>query len=356
MENSFVLHSLLGYNILVLFSWNTEYWEVLYLAVSTRREVHTTIGNLDTVLVSVINSLTSILAGFVVFSVLGFLALELDKDIGKVVVGGPGLVFIVYPDALTRLPISPLWSLLFFFMLMTLGLGNGTYIVDLYFSVSGWSFLVIGLLEVVIVSYMYGLDKFFKDVEAMTDRKFGAIAKNCLFVLGDYVYPIWANSIGWILGFIPVLIIFGYAIYMMFWNRNRVPLMQIYDGEDYLGVGLRDGHLHVTWNLGGLDRNDILTESIFNDELWHSLLILRVLQGQSGLTLTMLKCKACINIDSNILYYYPVVHGCNPNRPSTYGKTAFFSNLHDKLRLISGLLLTLHQAFELSSLNTPIVV
>ncbi|KAG1708446.1 Sodium- and chloride-dependent glycine transporter 2 [Nymphon striatum] len=77
----------------------------------------------DTVLVSVINSLTSILAGFVVFSVLGFLALELDKDIGKVVVGGPGLVFIVYPDALTRLPISPLWSLLFFFMLMTLGLG-----------------------------------------------------------------------------------------------------------------------------------------------------------------------------------------------------------------------------------------
>ncbi|KAG1708445.1 Sodium- and chloride-dependent glycine transporter 2 [Nymphon striatum] len=186
----------------------------------------------DTVLVSVINSLTSILAGFVVFSVLGFLALELDKDIGKVVVGGPGLVFIVYPDALTRLPISPLWSLLFFFMLMTLGLGlggvenavtcmidefphlrprkwlvllvycilscviglilcfgNGTYIVDLYFSVSGWSFLVIGLLEVVIVSYMYGLDKFFKDVEAMTDRKFGAIAKNCLFVLYYFFIP-----------------------------------------------------------------------------------------------------------------------------------------------------------------------
>ncbi|XP_014677035.1 PREDICTED: sodium- and chloride-dependent glycine transporter 1-like [Priapulus caudatus] len=78
----------------------------------------------DALIVSLSNVLTSIFAGFVIFSVIGFLAHELDKPVEHVIAQGAGLAFIVYPEVVTRLPVSPLWAFLFFFMLITLGLDS----------------------------------------------------------------------------------------------------------------------------------------------------------------------------------------------------------------------------------------
>merc|ERR1719471_1126640 len=76
----------------------------------------------DAVLVSLINCGTSVFAGFVVFSYLGYMAHLQGKPVEEVVTSGPALTFIVYPDAMSTLPVPQLWSFLFFFMLLTLGL------------------------------------------------------------------------------------------------------------------------------------------------------------------------------------------------------------------------------------------
>ncbi|XP_076818625.1 sodium-dependent proline transporter-like [Clavelina lepadiformis] len=84
----------------------------------------------DTFIVAIGNCITSIFAGFVIFSVIGHMALRLGTDTEKVIDQGPGLAFIAYPEAVSLLPIPQLWSILFFFMLLTLGLDSQFAMVE----------------------------------------------------------------------------------------------------------------------------------------------------------------------------------------------------------------------------------
>nr|DBA17638.1 TPA: hypothetical protein GDO54_003056 [Pyxicephalus adspersus] len=168
----------------------------------------------DTLIVTCTNSATSIFAGFVIFSVIGFMANELKVDIDKVADQGPGIAFVVYPEALTRLPLSPFWAIIFFLMLLTLGLDTmfatietivtsvtdefpkylrknkplftlvccigffiagfpmitqgGIYMLQLVDNyAASYSLVIIAIFELVGISYVYGLQRFCEDIEMM---------------------------------------------------------------------------------------------------------------------------------------------------------------------------------------------
>uniref|UniRef100_A0A3Q2DYN2 Transporter n=1 Tax=Cyprinodon variegatus TaxID=28743 RepID=A0A3Q2DYN2_CYPVA len=183
----------------------------------------------DCLLLCCLNSATSIFAGFAVFSVIGFMAHDLNIPISEVTASGPGLAFIVYPKALSLLPGSSFWAVLFFLMVLFLGLDSqfvcieslATAITDLFpsrlrrpgarellvlviavicfllglmfvteggmhlfqlvdtFGPSGTSLLIIACAETIVVSWIYGADRFYDNIEDMIGYRPTPVLKYC---------------------------------------------------------------------------------------------------------------------------------------------------------------------------------
>ncbi|XP_060046300.1 sodium- and chloride-dependent betaine transporter isoform X2 [Erinaceus europaeus] len=162
-------------------------------------------------------SATSFVAGFVVFSILGFMSQEQGVPISEVAESGPGLAFIAFPKAVTMMPLSQLWSCLFFIMLIFLGLDSqfvcveclvtastdmfprqlrrrgrrellllgiaatcyllglllvtegGMYLFQLFdhYACSGLCLLLLAACEVGCIGWVYGADRFYDNVEDM---------------------------------------------------------------------------------------------------------------------------------------------------------------------------------------------
>jgi SNF family Na+-dependent transporter len=173
----------------------------------------------DAILISMFNSLTSIYAGFVVFSIIGFLANETQKDIPDVVTDGIKLAFVSYPTAVLEMDVSPLWSFLFFFMLLNLALSSscggvqnftafvldewpvlaphrkktlvavcvmfflvgmtmmfdgGLYLFNIFDTRVTASLLLVVLAEMVLVGWVYGINTFFDNLKEMSmDFRYG---------------------------------------------------------------------------------------------------------------------------------------------------------------------------------------
>ncbi|XP_047474299.1 sodium- and chloride-dependent glycine transporter 1-like [Penaeus chinensis] len=194
----------------------------------------------DALIVPILNSGTSILAGFVVFSVLGFMAKRAGVSIEELAVAGPALVFVAYPEALSLMPIAPMWSVLFFLMLFFVGIdscfahvetpvgciidefpklrhkrGWITFIfcsfsfsISILFGTSGgmyWITLVdwycavfttaaVSFCQLCIFSYIYGAGRTVQDFQLMTKSRIGYGWWIALLVVTPVVLIIFVSS------------------------------------------------------------------------------------------------------------------------------------------------------------------
>uniref|UniRef100_A0A3Q3VWF7 Transporter n=1 Tax=Mola mola TaxID=94237 RepID=A0A3Q3VWF7_MOLML len=176
-----------------------------------------------------LNSGTSFVAGFAIFSILGFMAYEQNVPISEVAESGPGLAFIAYPRAVSMMPFSPLWAALFFIMIVFLGLDSqfvcveslvtaivdmypavfrrknrrelfllavsfvsffvglimlmegGMYVFQLfdYYAASGMCLLFMSIFETVCIAWVYGADRFYDNIEDMIGYRPGPYIKYC---------------------------------------------------------------------------------------------------------------------------------------------------------------------------------
>ncbi|XP_058286138.1 sodium-dependent dopamine transporter isoform X2 [Hylobates moloch] len=234
----------------------------------------------DAIVTTSINSLTSFSSGFVVFSFLGYMAQKHSVPIADVAKDGPGLIFIIYPEAIATLPLSSAWAVVFFIMLLTLGIDSAmggmesvitglidefqllhrhrelftlfivlaTFLLSLFcvtnggiyvFTLldhfaAGTSILFGVLIEAIGVAWFYGVGQFSDDIQQMTGQRPSLYWRLCwklvspcflLFVVvvsivtfrpphyGAYIFPDWANALGWVIATSSMAMVPIYAAY-----------------------------------------------------------------------------------------------------------------------------------------------
>ncbi|KAM3857164.1 sodium- and chloride-dependent GABA transporter 2-like [Diretmus argenteus] len=183
----------------------------------------------DCFLLCLLNSGTSFLAGFAIFSVLGFMAQEQGVDIAEVAQSGPGLAFIAYPRAVAMMPLPQLWAVCFFLMIIMLGLDTqfvslealmtsvtdlypqlirqgqrrelllllvclvcfliglvmvtpgGLYVFQIYdhFSCSGASLLLLSIFQSLAIGWVYGPERFSANIRDMIGYRPLPVFKLC---------------------------------------------------------------------------------------------------------------------------------------------------------------------------------
>uniref|UniRef100_A0A8C1UFJ2 Transporter n=1 Tax=Cyprinus carpio TaxID=7962 RepID=A0A8C1UFJ2_CYPCA len=218
-----------------------------------------------------LNSSTSFIAGFAIFSMLGFMAQEQGVDIADVVESGPGLAFIAYPRAVSMMPLPQLWAVCFFLMILMLGLDTqvfipahsdlyhlimkmsvllsssplfvcvqgGLYVFQIYdhFSCSGASLLLLSVCQSVAIGWIYGADRFSNNIKAMIGYQPLCIFSLCwryltpavcigtfgfslmfwspLTLANGVTAPRWARAMGWMLTLSSVSLLPLCAIYSL---------------------------------------------------------------------------------------------------------------------------------------------
>ncbi|KAK5866908.1 hypothetical protein PBY51_011443 [Eleginops maclovinus] len=162
------------------------------------------------------------------FDSLGLDACSIEGELNKAV-QGTGLAFIAFTEAMTHFPASPFWSVMFFLMLVNLGLGSmfgtiegiltplidtfkvrkefltvgccalafsigllfvqrsGNYFVAMFDDYSATlPLLIVVVLENVAVAWVYGIDKFFEDLKEML----GFTPYRFYYYMWKYITPI----------------------------------------------------------------------------------------------------------------------------------------------------------------------